>query len=183
MYRHRTGGPILEHVEAFADGAHCAMKQTRKGTGADYIVHPRAVLEVLNQAQDCTDTMRAAALLHDVLEDTGIVKLQIGQRFGRQVAELVDEVTDVAKPEDGDRAARARVNRAHLAKASADAQTIKLADIIANVDECHHLPPSFARVWLLEKAAALEVLTKGDPKLLKQAEEAVYAALNDNARK
>ena len=46
------------------------------------------------------------------------------------MAYLVDCLTDVSKPSDGNRAVRKEIDRQHLAKASPKAKTIKLADLI-----------------------------------------------------
>jgi hypothetical protein len=74
----------------------------------------------------------------------------------------VDEVTNVAKPADGNRAARKAINRRHSAAASPSGQTVKLADVIANLSAIEEADPAFARLFVPEKRALLEMLTKGD---------------------
>ena len=82
---------------------------------------------------------------------------------------MVVELTDISKPEDGNRATRKAMDRDKLAKVSDDAQTIKLADLISNGKDIAINDPKFAKVFLNEKRQLLEVLDRGDPALMKQA--------------
>jgi len=52
--------------------------------------------------------------------------------FGFAIADLVEQLTDVSVPEDGNRAIRKEIDRQHSARATAEDQTIKLADLIDN---------------------------------------------------
>ena len=77
----------------------------------------------------------------DVVEDTPVSIKDIEDVFGPRVAALVSDLTDVSKPEDGNRATRKELDRQHTAKASPDAKTVKLADLISNgaaVRACPH---------------------------------------------
>ena len=111
------------------------------------------------------DAMLAAALLHDVVEDTDVSIEEIKEAFGEDVASLVSDLTDVSKPEDGNRKLRKAMDREHSAQASARAQTVKLADLISNSSDILENDPKFAKVFLAEKELLLEVLTKGDKSL------------------
>jgi hypothetical protein len=71
-------------------------------------------------------------------------------------------LTDVSKPTDGNRAKRKNMDREHIAKASLQAKTIKLADLIDNTRSIVEHDPKFAKVYLTEKALLLEVLREGD---------------------
>jgi (p)ppGpp synthase/HD superfamily hydrolase len=152
----------------FATAAHTGQK--RKYTGEDYIVHPMEVAEIVKTVA-YTPEMIAAALLHDVVEDTDVSLEDISIKFGPNIADLVCDLTDVSKPEDGNRAARKALDRAHTAQASAAAKTIKLADLISNSRSIVEFDPKFAKVYLKEKALLLDVLTEGDEILLKKAAE------------
>jgi len=154
----------------FATAAHTGQK--RKYTGEDYIVHPMEVAEIVKTVA-YTPEMIAAALLHDVVEDTDASLEDILHRFGSAVADLVRDLTDVSQPEDGNRATRKALDRAHTAQASAAAKTIKLADLISNSRSIVEFDPKFAKVYLKEKALLLDVLTEGDEILLKKAAEFV----------
>ncbi len=71
--------------------------QIRK-SGEPYITHPLAVAgAVVEWRMDAQAIM--AALLHDVMEDTGTSKQEIAERFGREVAELVDGLSKLDKME------------------------------------------------------------------------------------
>ena len=91
------------------------------------------------------------------------------QFISGMAADLVDDLTDVSEPRDGNRKVRKAMDREHSARTSARAQTIKLADLISNSSDITANDPSFAKVYLAEKALLLEVLIKGDPALLKKA--------------
>ena len=161
-------------ARAFAAGAHAAIGQTRKYTGRPYVEHPIAVAEIVLNI-GCSEEVAAAALLHDVVEDTAVTPDIVQAAFGLRVRELVEEVTDVSRPEDGNRARRKAMDREHLAKASPEGQTIKLADMIDNSRSIARHDPDFARVYMREKRALLEVLTQGDARLLHHARSIVSA--------
>lgn len=150
---------IVDRALAFATVAHGDQK--RKYSGEPYIVHPVEVMKIVSSV-DHDDAMLAAALLHDVVEDTDVTIEEIEESFGADVADLVSDLTDVSKPEDGNRKFRKAMDRDHSAQSSARAQTVKLADLISNSRDILENDPSFAKVYLREKALLLEVLTLGD---------------------
>lgn len=153
---------------AFATEAHGSIDHRRKYTGDPYIVHPIAVAEIVRSVPH-TPEMIAAAYLHDVVEDTPVGLDEIREEFGDEVADLVDRLTDVSKPSDGNRAVRKAIDRRHLAAAPAEAQTIKLADLIDNTLTISVHDPDFWRVYRREKLALLEVMCLGDPTLMSRA--------------
>jgi (p)ppGpp synthase/HD superfamily hydrolase len=107
--------------------------------------------------------------MHDVVEDTGVTIDLIIAEFGSCVTMLVEGLTDVSKPEDGNRAKRKEIDCNHTAIQSPACKTIKLADLISNTKSiCEH-DRDFAKVYIKEKELLLEVLTEGDPVLYKQA--------------
>lgn len=159
------GFDVVRKAQIYAMAAHAAVGQKRKYTGEPYIVHPAEVAKIVAGVPGATKDMIAAAWLHDVVEDTGCTFTDIHMAFGIDIATLVGWLTDVSKPEDGNRARRKAIDRAHTAEAPAEAQTIKLADLISNSRSIMQHDPEFARVYLEEKRLLLEVLTKGDPAL------------------
>lgn len=150
---------LIEKADLFASAAHAAVGQKRKYSQDDYIVHPRRVSKMVAEFGG-TDEMIAAALLHDVLEDTDVTSDLIASTFGSVVHSLVVDLTDVSKPEDGNRAVRKGIDATRLSLASKDAQIIKLADLIDNSDDIVANDPSFAKVFLKEKAHLLDVMDK-----------------------
>ena len=164
----------VERARVFATAAHAAVKQVRKYTFEPYIVHPTEVAGIVATVPH-TNEMLAAAYLHDTVEDTGVSIVDIQVEFGNEVASLVSWLTDVSKPEQGNRAVRKAIDREHTAMAPAAAQTVKLADLIANSRSILAHDPAFARVYLEEKRMLLEVLTRGDATLMAQARRIVGA--------
>jgi len=155
----------------FAEDAHKGQK--RKYTGENYIVHPIAVSKIVASVTS-DPAMIAAALLHDVVEDTSINLSEIQDEFGPEIANLVDWLTDISCPSDGNRKARKALDRERLSHAPADAQTIKLADLIDNSDSIIKHDPNFAVIYMKEKTKLLEVLTKGDSTLFKKAKNIIF---------
>ena len=164
----------VERARVFATAAHAAVGQVRKYTGEAYWHHPTEVASIVATVPH-TDVMLAAAYLHDTVEDTGVSIVDIQVEFGNEVASLVGWLTDVSKPEQGNRAVRKAIDREHTAMAPAAAQTVKLADLIANSRSILAHDPAFARVYLEEKRMLLEVLTRGDATLMAQARRIVGA--------
>ena len=150
---------LVQKALTFATTAHDG--QVRKYTKKPYIVHPIEVMEIVSTVEH-DDEMLAAALLHDVVEDTTVTIEEIQQEFGADVAILVDELTDVSKPADGNRACRKAMDRAHSAQACPRAQTIKLADLISNARDIVKHDKNFAKVFLGEKRQLLQVMLEGD---------------------
>ena len=160
-----SGIDVVHKAQIYAIAAHSAVKQVRKYTGEPYYVHPGEVAQIVASVPGSTPDMVAAAWLHDVVEDTGCTFTDIHMAFGIDIAGLVSWLTDVSKPEDGNRAVRKAIDREHTARAPAEAQTIKLADLISNSKSIMQHDPNFAKTYLEEKRLLLEVLTKGDPGL------------------
>lgn len=157
-----------QRARDFAMRYHASIDHRRKYTGEPYITHPAAVVELVRLVPH-TEAMLCAAWLHDVVEDTPATLDEVGRVFGFEVATLVEMLTDVSKPGDGNRAQRKAVDREHAAMASPEAKTIKLADLIDNTRSITAHDPKFAKVYLAEKAALLEVLREGDARLWEMA--------------
>ncbi len=152
----------------FARKAH--QDQKRKYTGEPYFIHCKEIVTILQRyVENVTEDMICAAYLHDTIEDTTVTYEDILRTFGKEVADLVLELTDTSKPEDGNRAVRKEIDRQRLAKASPAAQTIKLADLISNSRSIIDRDPDFAKIYLAEKDRLLEVLTSGDKLLMRMA--------------
>jgi len=82
---------------AYKYSAKCHSGQMRQ-SGDPYITHPLAVANILADMHMDHESLMAA-LLHDVIEDTGVTKGQISRRFGRTVADLVDGVSKLTEIE------------------------------------------------------------------------------------
>jgi hypothetical protein len=162
-------GSLVQRAYRFATQAHRRIDQRRKYSKQAYEVHLKAVADIVASVSDDQE-MIAAAWLHDTVEDTPATLEDIEREFGAGVAGMVSDLTDVSRPGDGNRAVRKAIDRAHTARASARAKTIKLADLIDNCrDICTH-DERFARVFLIEMGALLEVLGEGNAQLLLRAQ-------------
>jgi (p)ppGpp synthase/HD superfamily hydrolase len=153
---------LIAKAIAFATAKH---EGQERYDGDPYIVHPIAVAEMIAGVGG-TDAMIAAAVLHDTLEDTKTTENELLETFGPEITKLVIQLTDVFTPEaypDLDRAERNAKETARLAWASAEAQTIKVADIIHNRAGILKYKPKHAPHWLARKAVQLAVLTKAHP--------------------
>lgn len=139
-------------LEALRFAAEQHRDQRRKGAmGAPYINHPIAVAAQLaaEGLGDSTELM-LAALLHDVVEDTGATAPQLVERFGPIVACLVLEVTDdKALP----RAERKQRRVATIGACSHAARLIKLSDMISNIHDMIYDPPDWDRARKLDYLA------------------------------
>jgi GTP pyrophosphokinase len=117
-------------------------------TGEPYITHPVSVACILADLHMDVPTI-LAALLHDVVEDTDITTLDIKQKFGPQVAELVDGVTKLDKIEfQSASQAQAENFRKMLLAMSQDVRVIlvKLADRLHNMQTLEAMRPEKQRI-------------------------------------
>lgn len=173
---------ILSQIRSFADHAHG--DQTRRYSPDRYIVHPTRVMQICQQYTN-EPAVLAAALLHDVLEDTPVTKDAIEdflrtimepgqvQRTVQFVVELTDVYVKKNYPQWNRRKRKAKETE-RLQKVSAEAQTIKYADIIDNSGEIAVHDPEFAEKYLGECRNLLKKMTKGNPELHQRAVDTVF---------
>ncbi len=115
--------------------AHAAHKGQVRKSGEPFVYHPLATADVLADLHLDSTTI-AAALLHDVLEDTNVRKEEIVARFGEEVAEIVDGVTKLKRLPSGNlEDAQAESLRKMIVAMSRDVRVIiiKLADRLHNM--------------------------------------------------
>lgn len=166
---------LIARAKQFAVDAHNSIGHKRKYTDEPYHVHPERVAKLVSQVTSDTQII-AAAWLHDVLEDvapknSSFDENAIRQIFGNQIAELVLEVTDISKLSNGNRAKRKAIDREHLAKASDEGKTIKLADLIDNITDITKNDPNFAKIFKKEAALDLPYLQTGNKQLFEDLKE------------
>ena len=128
----------------FSDEAHLGQFRL---SGAPYITHPLAVAEILTDWH-LDGAAIQAALLHDVLEDSGIPKHQLTERFGGTVAELVDGVSKLDKLQfSSTEQAQAENFRKMLLAMARDVRVmlIKLADRLHNMRTLDAVEPEKRR--------------------------------------
>lgn len=182
---------ILAEITAFADAAHG--DQMRKYVPQRYIVHPIEVMEICRGYTDELPVL-AAALLHDVLEDTPVspeaIERFLIQRMPsdqvKETLELVTDLTDVftkeSYPSLNRRQRKDRENE-RLEKAHPKAQTIKYADIISNGIDITKHDRHFARVYLREMDLLLSIMSAGDAQLYQRALDTVAECRQQLAKK
>lgn len=150
-----------QHALTIAEAAH--QGQTRRYVGLPYVLHPiRVGLIYAHMLGDrhLKGSAGAACLLHDVIEDTAVNETMLRALVSDDAVDLVMELTDKSRPEDGNRAKRKEIDRTNLWKASATAQEIKCCDMLDNSVSIIKHDPDFARVYTKEKKALLLGLTK-----------------------
>jgi (p)ppGpp synthase/HD superfamily hydrolase len=126
--------PMTRAAIVFADEHHGA--QVREADRAPFLVHPLEVASFLERSE-CPDHVIAAAVLHDVLEDTDTGRDELERDFGREVAELVALVSDDPSIKDEERQkddVRERVRHAER-----HAQVIYASDKVSKVRELRML--------------------------------------------
>ena len=147
---------LFEDAMRFALEAHSGM--VRKAAGTPYILHP---MEVASIAATMTkdEEVLAAAVLHDVVEDTSHTLAEIEQRFGPRVAELVAAETENKRedlpPEDTWRI-RKEESLVDLENSDRDAKILWVSDKLSNMR-------SFYRMFKRQGKAFWDAFHQNDP--------------------
>ncbi len=139
-YNPKTNEALLR--DAYAYGLRMHDGQTRR-SGEPYFTHPVAVAAILTE-QQLDDSTIVTALLHDTLEDTKSTYREVEQKFGHEVAELVDGVTKLTNLQLSSSETRQAENFRKLFMAmSKDLRVIlvKLADRLHNMRTIRSMPP------------------------------------------
>ena len=142
-----TQADIEQVWVAYRYAAFAHQGQTRR-TGEPYITHPVAVACILAKLHMDLPTL-LAALLHDVVEDTGVAIAEISEKFGKQVADLVEGLTKLDKIEfQSAAAAQAENFRKMLLAMSQDVRVIlvKLADRLHNMQTLDAMKPEKQKI-------------------------------------
>lgn len=84
---------LIDKAFRFANEAH---RDMYRNSGEPYIIHPINVARIVNQEIGLGAKSVAAALLHDVVEDTGIPLEEISKQFGPKIANLIDGLTKIS---------------------------------------------------------------------------------------
>ncbi len=126
----------IEKAVAFATKAHAG--QYRKGTDRPYILHPIETMAIITRLVRYDEDIIAAAVLHDVVEDTAVTLNRIEKEFGPRVATLVASVTEDKMrkmPPEATWRARKWQTIFNLRKAKRETKALVLADNLSNLRE------------------------------------------------
>jgi (p)ppGpp synthase/HD superfamily hydrolase len=178
----RLYSPLVERALRVAARAH--RDQTRKGTDIPYLTHPAAVAWILLRAGFDEDATLAAALLHDVIEDTDYSAARLEAEFPPEVAEAVAALTERKLADDGSKRPWIERKREHLARVAAAPVAVRgiaLADKLHNLTTIVHDLEAGEPVWerfnadrarsLDHARAVVDALGRGDPRLERLAAE------------
>ncbi len=139
-----TNHRLLQAVSFAADKHRFQTRKDKAGT--PYINHPiKVAVTLCETGKESDENLLIAAILHDTIEDTNTQPEEIETLFGKQVADIVIEVTDdktLAKAE------RKRLQVLQASSKSLLARKLKLADKICNVYDIIHHPPDH---WPVER--------------------------------
>lgn len=140
-YEERTEADLtdlseLADVFAFTVDAH---RNDMRKSGTPYISHPMDVASILLK-ENASLELVLAGLLHDIVEDTDIDIETISRKYGRQVADYVDAVTEpeeLRKPATGNKAQTWKERKEHtirkMERASSEIKLLSCADKLANI--------------------------------------------------
>lgn len=161
------GALLVFAANMFQIGAHGAKGQVRKFSGVPYHTHPQAVLGILLAHYPlATPEMRAATLLHDVIEDTGWTREALAAEFGEHVADIVHGLTNQKRRRaDGtavfNRAAQKRLDAIRMAQQPWEVRIIKLCDRLHNLPDIIANDPAHAKVYVPETRYLLDTALVG----------------------
>ena len=146
-------------IDRAIDFAHAAHEgQRRKYCGTPYIGHPLAVGRILFH-HDRPKNEVIAGILHDTVEDCDVTFQDITNEFGYGIRYIVGDLTDVSKPEDGNRAMRKAIDLEHTRNACTAAHNVKLVDLYHNTMSIAVHDKNFARTYLREKLKVLHAIS------------------------
>jgi hypothetical protein len=126
--------PLTREALEFAKDRHAG--QRRAADDASFVLHPLEVASLLDRS-NYPDFVVAAAVLHDVLEETDAQRSELDERFGRPVGELVAAVSDDPGIEDEEE--RKKELRERIRHVGGYAAAVFAADKISKVREVRTL--------------------------------------------
>ncbi|QDV52035.1 GTP pyrophosphokinase [Gimesia fumaroli] len=127
--------PIVEHAVRLAAVAHKSQK--RKSSGIPYIAHPLSVCLILTKAGFHEESILAAAVLHDVVEDTDLTIEELAELFSEDVVQYVKEMTEEKETREGKKRSWQDRKQDHIQvmrQATLGARAIELADKLHNLE-------------------------------------------------
>jgi len=172
---HYLGPPDVALVERAFDFSESAHRGQFRKSGEPYITHPLAVASILSQWRIDAQGL-AAALLHDVMEDTSVTKSELETTFGKPVADMVDGVSKLDQIAfDTREEAQAESFRKMLLAMARDVRVI----LIKLADRLHNMRTLDAMAPVHRKRIARETIDIYAPIANRLALNALYLELQD----
>jgi len=162
----------LDSAVEFATFKH--RNQKRSG-GEPYIVHPTGVFEILKKLKVNNVIILVASFLHDTLEDTNTTYNEIKDKFNKEVADLVAQLTSNSK--EIDKMGKPEYLLQKMIKMSSNSLTIKLADRLHNLSDIVSVNKKFAdKMWsqttyIIKRLRTERVLNTTQKKLVRSIEK------------
>lgn len=151
---------ILQQAIEFAVEKHKGV--TRKGNGRPYILHPMSVLLTLLEIKSKTkngNLLATVCILHDVVEDCDVTLKEISERFGYQVAALVEELT--SDPDKIKELGKTAYLIMKMLNMSSYALCIKLVDRLDNIKDMKEMDIEFVKKTITSTNQILYALESG----------------------
>ena len=151
LERYLSAEEIAKIHSAYLFGAQAHINQTRL-SGEPYIHHPVAVAHIMAELRLDTTTI-CASLLHDVIEDTSVNKYELAEKFGAEVAEVVDGVSKLDRfAFERKESQQAKSFQKMMLAVAKDSRVIlvKLGDRLHNMRTIKHLPTAKQKIIAAE---------------------------------
>ncbi len=146
---------LLEEVIKFAKEKH--KNQKRKFSKLPYFIHPKRIAEKIKQITNNINII-ATAYLHDTIEDTNATYEEINQLFGKEIADLVKELT--SDNIEVKKMGKKKYLTQKMNKMSENAFLVKLVDRLDNIKDIKDGPQAFKEKYLKETHYILENLNR-----------------------
>ena len=175
---------VLNKAYVFAMQAHGRQK---RASGDPYFSHPLEVAAILTELKLDTATI-ATALLHDTVEDTDTTIAEVREKFGGEIAGLVDGVTKLSQLEVFSERTQQVENFRKLILAMSDdirVLLVKLADRLHNMRTLSHIKNHEKRRWIAEETIEIYAPLSGRigmQNIREELEDLAFDALNHEAR-
>ena len=164
---------MLERAIEFALKGHAGQycKHAIGGQRLPYIVHPIEVMRTVWGWGVTAETIMAAAVLHDIIEDSAVTTRQLAKEFGEEAAQLVRELTH--DPQEGDKHEYLK----RFSSASVPALVVKLADRYCNIQHRLVAYPAGVNAYFGKSAVLLEIMRSRRAEITGRFGEGVSAAI------
>ena len=151
---------LLERAIALATHHHAGQKRKWGDPPADYLTHPLAVAVLVSSWRGAETGVMAAAVCHDLLEDTACDMMELYNAIGSYSGRLVLNLTNVKLP-NLSRAEQKTIDRLRLSSYCRATLTIKACDRLHNLMTIGDAPEGFRQLYLEESRLLVEDVLAG----------------------